>query len=280
MYHLIKEDKDFKVLAIILLLIVIFWMDFILSDLLSSWISNNLVRNIFYQFVRVFITLGTLWGFLYLTLNKSISYYYVRDFPSKIGRWMFFGIVLPIIIILSYFTLGRLTFLGFNQFSNQIMLLKLIYTLILALSASITEEFLFRGFIYRLIEDQWNYKYSIVLPSIFFGLAHVQYLDLPNILLTGLSGTLAGTLFALILRKTKSIWNSIGIHFAWNLMLIGPLIKISVDNALLKEAILPFKINSSNILLTGTEFGVESSIVSIIILLLANIIVLKWFSSK
>lgn len=81
------------------------------------------------------------------------------------------------------------------------------------LTAGITEEFLFRGFLLPRLELVFkNYKYAIVASSIIFGLMHFSYETFAQVI----GPILIGTIFAFHYYKYRSIKIVIICHFMWD----------------------------------------------------------------
>lgn len=101
---------------------------------------------------------------------------------------------------------------GWNEpdFSSNILVF-----LVMFIFVGFTEEFLFRGYVMKTMEQRKNPMWFIFLfSSILFSFAHmgnmhINYIALLNIFLVGL-------LFAYMFRITGSLWMPIGYHISWN----------------------------------------------------------------
>ncbi len=132
------------------------------------------------------------------------------------------GIVLgTFIVIVSTFLcwlMGWYQFLGFSwQFRpTDILLPAFLLSFIASLQSPILEEVIFRGFIFQTLLDRWGLRITILISSIFFGLAHLANVDSNYSLLAAVISTfLAGLMFAQAYLVHKSLWIPIGIHFGW-----------------------------------------------------------------
>lgn len=134
----------------------------------------------------------------------------------------------------------------------------------LGLASAFVEEMVFRGIILNLIAKKTNTIIAIIVPSFLFATVHIigNKFSLISILLVLFSGTIVGIMFSLIAIKTKSIWNSGIVHAVWNIIIVGGLFKVGTQ--IDKNSIYNYVLNTKNILLTGGDFGIESSIISII----------------
>ncbi len=155
-------------------------------------------------------------------------------------------------------------------------------TISMALLGGIIEEILFRGYMFRILEEKWNPAIAILGPAILFASVHLLMINsfgLVNISLVIIFGTLIGVMFGLIAYVTRNIWYSVVVHGIWNLFLAGRIIKISAFENHQFLAIYPLQLTSDNILLTGGSFGVESAAPAIAVYL-TTILVLLLYTVK
>lgn len=85
----------------------------------------------------------------------------------------------------------------------------------LSLAAGVGEELIFRGAVYRLLEEGFGTLIALIVSGAFFGLLHGLN---PG---ATLASTLAiafeaGILLAAAYALTRSLWLAIGLHFGWN----------------------------------------------------------------
>ena len=135
------------------------------------------------------------------------------------------------------------------------------------LKAGILEEMVFRGYVMKLLEKRWNSYIAILIPSFVFSLFHIPAIENKNmvsILLVVVSGTLVGTMFSLIAYESKSISNSILVHFLWNLIFITDILQISTPQQTYGHPIFSLSIPSEHIWITGGGFGIEASLIAVI----------------
>jgi membrane protease YdiL (CAAX protease family) len=129
------------------------------------------------------------------------------------------------------------------------------------------EEFLFRGIIFRIINNSLGSWLALILSALIFGFAHTSNPNATFYSSTAIaleSGILlsAGYLF------TRRLWMVIGLHFAWNFTLGG--IFGIVVSGIKVDGLLQAKLEGP-VLLTGGAFGAETSIITVVICLLVGI---------
>lgn len=86
-----------------------------------------------------------------------------------------------------------------------------ILILTVGIIAPFTEEFIFRGVIYKTLNKRISVKWSIILQGILFGVFHMNFIQ-------GAYATVLGILFGYLTYKSKSIWPAIIMHITNNLI--------------------------------------------------------------
>lgn len=126
--------------------------------------------------------------------------------------------------------------------------------------AAVTEELMFRGFAVQAIERMLGSWITVPITALFFGLTHL--LNPGATLWTALAiGIEAGGLLGAAFLWRRNLWFVIGLHFAWNttVALLGITVSGHVAPGLLNVDV------SGPTLLTGGAFGIEGSLVTVII---------------
>lgn len=135
-----------------------------------------------------------------------------------------------------------------------------------ALAAAIVEELIFRGLMLQAIDKMGGKPLALAVTSLFFGVAHL-----------GNSGATLWSAFAIVLEAgvllgaaflwRRNLWFAMGLHFAWNAVegLLG--IPVSGHPA---TGLFTVTVNGPA-LLTGGDFGLEGSIIPVVISLLISI---------
>ncbi len=82
-------------------------------------------------------------------------------------------------------------------------------------AAAVTEELMFRGLLFRLVEERLGTWLSLLLTGVLFGLMHLLN---PDASLWGATAIAieAGFMLAACYAATRNLWVPIGLHFGWN----------------------------------------------------------------
>lgn len=130
------------------------------------------------------------------------------------------------------------------------------------IGTGIVEEVVFRGVIMTALEYRWNKYVAIIAPSVLFGFLHITGdLSLLSIIQLIIAGSIVGILFSLVTYESKNVWNSAVIHGVWNMIIIGGILHIG-DSAS-EFSIYNYVLDTDSFLLTGGDFGIEASVISI-----------------
>ncbi|SDC60877.1 hypothetical protein SAMN05428987_2005 [Paenibacillus sp. CF095] len=136
----------------------------------------------------------------------------------------------------------------------------------LAISAAIVEELVFRGLFLQAMERLIGSWIALAVTSLFFGLAHLAN---PGATIWSSIAIFieAGVLLGAGFLWRRNLWFVMGLHFAWNAfegMLGIPVSGMALDGL--------FEVQmTGSTLLTGGSFGLEASIVPMIVSLLIAI---------
>lgn len=132
----------------------------------------------------------------------------------------------------------------------------------MALSSGIYEELLFRGVLFRSVETWFGSWAALVVSSLVFGLTH----------LINPQGTLEGALFiaveagillAAAYMLTRRLWLSMGFHISWNYTQSAIFSGIVSGNDA-EEGLIRSTVQGPD-WLTGSDFGVESSVLALVL---------------
>lgn len=147
----------------------------------------------------------------------------------------------------------------------------LIPNLALAIKSGVFEELLFRGVLFRSVEAIFGSWVGILVSSLVFGLLHLLNPD------ATLGGAIyicieAGLLLAAAYLVTRRLWICMGFHMAWNYFQSAVFSGV-VSGAVSDPGLLKAKIEGPE-LLTGGSFGMEHSVVALVLCTTTGVILL------
>ena len=176
------------------------------------------------------------------------------------------GVVLFGLVYLVLWSLGAATFHGYAGLSG------LGRALAVAIASAAGEEIVFRGVVYRLLEERLGSTVALILSAAFFGCAHganpgATWVSSLAIALE------AGILLGLAYVATRSLWVPIGLHFGWNFTEGGIFgAAVSGEHA---QGIIAAPLSGSP-LVTGGAFGPEASLAAVAVSLIASALLASW----
>lgn len=134
---------------------------------------------------------------------------------------------------------------------------------IVGLGAGVVEELLFRGLLMNVVIKQYGRVVGILAPAALFASLHILGTDfsLLSCLQVMAAGTLVGVMLSLIALEGRSVWNSAVVHGVWNMIIIGG--GLTIGTEVNEYSVSSYVLETRNFLLTGGEFGIESSVVAI-----------------
>lgn len=254
-----------------LVLVLLFLVAAIFVNPLTDGIDNNTLRVAVKELLRFGLTVGMLRMYAGIILKRSNAYFRIQKwfYPDK--RWIFIGLAMPITVIGFYMLTG---FVGFEK-QDPVLLTTgftiIITSFIMAFSAGVIEEILFRGYLLKLLEDKWNKITAIGATSILFASLHlltINDLRLVEGILVLFAGTLVGIMFSLIVYKTGNLWNAVIVHIIWNFSMNTKVVQFAPMAEKTHSSIVLFRFNSESVWITGGTFGIESAFPIIILYVL------------
>ena len=127
-------------------------------------------------------------------------------------------------------------------------------------AAAVTEEVLFRGVLFRIVEERLGTYPSLILTGVAFGAMHLLN-DKATLWGALAIAVEAGFMLAACFAAFRNLWVPIGLHFIWNFLLAGIFSLTSSGNGLGK-GLFDVTITGPE-LFTGGEFGPEGGVAAV-----------------
>jgi membrane protease YdiL (CAAX protease family) len=130
-----------------------------------------------------------------------------------------------------------------------------------ALFPAVSEEMLFRGVLFRWIEEFGGSWLALAVTSALFGAAHLMNPNASPIAAIGIALE-AGVMLGAAYMLTRRLWLAMGLHAGWNFTQ-GEIWDIPVSG-LDQHGVVQAQLQG-NPLLTGNGFGLEASLIAIVV---------------
>lgn len=204
-------------------------------------------------------------GYAHFAERRSVAELGLQGMGRELGFGLLVGAGLYTACELVLMGLGIYRITGLNPPGYMVP------AIAMAISSSVFEELLFRGVLFRSVEAWFGSWAALVVSSLVFGLTH----------LINPQGTLEGALFiaveagillAAAVMLTRRLWLSIGFHMAWNYtqsaIFSGVVSGNDAAPGLIRSTV------AGPDLLTGGRFGVESSVLALVLCTSTGIVML------
>lgn len=204
-------------------------------------------------------------GFTHVVEQRTVSELALPGMGRELGIGLLLGAGLYAASVLILMVLGVYRIDGFNNWHF------LLPALWFGLSSGAFEELLFRGVVLRIVEDVYGSWAGLAVSSLAFGLVHLinPEATLKGALFIAVEfGVLLGAAYML----TRRLWLSMGIHMAWNYtqsaVFSGAGSGNEVPKGLVKATL------EGPELLTGGSFGMEASLIALLLSLTTGVVML------
>lgn len=169
-------------------------------------------------------------------------------------------------------TVGVMALFGWYQVAaaGWVGSAELLRGLALFLLVAVAEELVFRGLLFRIVEEGIGTWLALVVVALIFGAVHLAN---DNATLLGALGTgLAGVLLSAAFVLTRNLWLAIGIHWSWNLS-VGTVFGLPVSGRDAGASFFAADVHGPS-LWTGGAFGLEAGAVSFLVTAAASALLL------
>ena len=204
------------------------------------------------------------------TERRAVTELAAEGARSALGRGVLLGVGMFAVVIANIAFLGGYRVAGWGSLGGAVALVGFMA------AAAVTEELIFRGILFRIVEGRLGTWWALGLTGLLFGLTHLLN---PHASLWGAIAIAieAGGMLAAAYAATRSLWLPIGLHFGWNYA-EGAIFGTEVSGSNNPDGLL-HGVVSGPTLLSGGEFGPEASIFAVLAGAVATIVFL-WLARR
>lgn len=171
------------------------------------------------------------------------------------------GISFMLFSIILVFIFGGI---HFNGFKPDIAFGTLFFLITSSFFVSLGEETLFRGSIQGLLKQGYGRWAGILGSAAVFFLIHGTNPAMFESVLPPLNLFLSGIILGLLREETGSLWMPIGFHWTWNTT--QELFGFATSGFVSKDSLVNISLVPGKEIFSGGNFGIEGSIISVILL--------------
>lgn len=228
-----------------------------LTMMIASKLVDKAYRVMWPQLLAALIVFLVYRTFIRRTEQRSLTEFSTQGAAREIGAGLLLGAGLVCGVFGVLNALGAWQLDGINTFDPR-----LLTPLSEMLLVGLAEEILFRGIVFRITEQAIGSRWAIVISALLFAVGH-----LPNegVTLVAVISLLAyAVMQAAIYMRTRRLWLCIANHMAWNYC-VGQIFATAVSGHETKAGLLRGHFSGPTYL-TGGAFGVEGSIVTVVLI--------------
>jgi membrane protease YdiL (CAAX protease family) len=210
---------------------------------------------------------------IYLLLVKQVERRRMMELAPR--RWpgllagIAAGFLLFTVAVGLLWAVGSYHVTGFNPHADWLLA---VFTV--GLGAGICEEIVFRGVLFRIVEEGLGTWGALLVSALFFGAAHIMN-PAATLWSSAAIAVEAGLLFGMLYHVTRSLWPCIGLHAAWNFTQ-GTVYGIPVSGTRADGWLVSHRTGPD--WLSGGAFGAEASVLMLSLCSLCTLalIVVAW----
>ncbi|MCR5841552.1 MAG: CPBP family intramembrane metalloprotease [Bacteroidales bacterium] len=201
-----------------------------------------------------------------LTEHRPVTELTLKRTWSDLGLGMllgilFFGVVTGLMALAGCYRISEAHF-------DPILLLLAFFQFFFV---AVYEEIIFRGVLFRLIDDRWNTLAALIVSALLFGAIHMMNPGATVWSAVAIAVS-AGLLLGAGFKGSGTLWLPIGLHWAWNFV-EGNVFGFFVSGTSVQTKIFSAVITGPD-WLTGGRFGAEAAVPTVVVGLLLTVILL------
>ena len=254
---------QFPLTRLVLLGAILFYM-YLSGHVFRAQYAHNPIANVAIVLWMVLMTMALYIAFVRVVERRPASELAPQGMGRELGIGLLLGFGLYTLCILILMVMGIYHFEGFNNW--QVLL----GTLWMGLSSGFFEEMMFRATVFRIVEEYLGSWVGIIVSALGFGLIHLSN---PGATMQGVLfiAVEAGVLLAAAYMLTKRLWMSMGFHMAWNYTQSSILPGLGTNDS--AYGLVRGSVKGPE-LLTGGVYGMEFSLVGLVVLTTTGLILL------
>lgn len=239
--------------------------NFIAKPLFHNILASKEIANTTINYISVFVLLLS-YKVLFSNYEKrEITELSVKYLPKEFTGGFAAGFSTLSLVVLILYCLGYYTISGISNYSFLLAPLSLLVV------AALLEEIVFRLIIYRILEHWTGTYLALAISAIIFTVPHL-FNDNVTVL-SVFSLPLFSIVHGLMYSYTKRLWLPFAFHLGWNFS--QPFYGSNLSGIEDIKSVVKGTFKGPR-LLTGSEFGMEDSILSIGLLTVITAILLYW----
>ena len=256
------------IIGFVVILAAYFLSSVMLNDILRAYKEIQIARLIIIPIISIIFVLVS-----YIALYRYYERRKITELSTRnIGKYLLVGLLLGLLVpslsILVPFLRGEYIVLSISDLTG-IFLRDFAISIGFGIATAVFEEVLFRGVMFRLIEEKMGSYLALIISSLIFGFSHIIF---GGAFFAGFAVSIISIILTAAYMYTRNLWFPIAIHFAWNFAQ-GNIFGTPVSGDPESTSIIVSQLEGSK-WFTGGVWGIEATVQIVVLSLLAGTILL------
>jgi membrane protease YdiL (CAAX protease family) len=190
------------------------------SDQGAQWVQDSVIAQFVYILLAETFAIWLVFKLLRWARVKRQQIGMIRPRVKDIvytlsGYGVYFVSYIIVIVIASHFSnlinIGQSQKIGFESASGTGPLILVFISLVVL--PPIAEEIMFRGFLFSSLRQKFRFRYAVIITSVLFGIAHLQFgSGAPLLWVAAIDTFILSCVLCYLREKSNSLWPSILLH--------------------------------------------------------------------
>jgi uncharacterized protein len=256
-----RRVLHFPLVAIVVAILFVAIPFAIVSAPFNLFVTDKSLRRVGALLLAA-VVLGAYWAYVRIIEKRDVSELSGRHALRELGLGLALGALLFSVTVGILAAVGAYQATGNNGWQTMLAILPV------CMLSGILEEVVFRGVVFRILEQWLGSWIALCISAAIFGALHLfnPGATLLNAAAISIEG---GVLLAAAYMLTRRLWLCIGIHIAWNFTQ-GGVFSVAVSGSASKGLLRSRMVGPD--WLTGGTFGAEASVVALAVCAVAGIV--------
>jgi membrane protease YdiL (CAAX protease family) len=243
--------------------------NFIAKPIFHALVPSKEIADTLIHYLSVVVLLLSYQMLFRIYEKRKITELSLKYLPKEFTGGLISGFSTLSLVVLILYILGYYRASGISNYSY------LLAPLSFLVAAALLEEVVFRLIIYRILEQWIGTYWALIISAIIFMAPHLfnNNISALSVLFLFLFGFAHGTMY----NYTKRLWLPFAFHLGWNFA--QPFYGSNLSGIQDMESIVKGTFKGP-LLLTGSAFGMEDSLLSIGLLVIISVVFLHYSIKK
>ncbi|MEO8406501.1 MAG: CPBP family intramembrane glutamic endopeptidase [Chitinophagaceae bacterium] len=254
--------------TVICFLLLVGVQNFVTKPILESAISSKPIADTIVNYISVAVLLLSYFYLFRIYERRKITELSRANLMKELFGGFILGFAILSLVILILYLSGYYSIMSVSGLSYMLAPFSVLVV------AALLEEIVFRLLVYRIFENWLGTYISLFIIAVVFEVPH--WFNNNVTFLSVILGLIFGFAHGIMYTYTKRLWLPLGFHLGWNFA--QPFYGSNLSGLDDIGSIIKAKFSGPT-LLTGTVYGIEDSIFSIVLLAMVSVLFL-YFSIK